>query len=212
MKPARRGGFFAGWRDVGGFFSDYWRAYGGWISLSKSPYLHISIVITGVTHPLWLAPDWWNVILSVIPSILGFTIGGFAIVLALGTGDFGAALSSASKPDQDPLESGLGKLGAAFCHFIVVQFAAAVFAILAMAFAKAPAPVFAPWLSNEIARSIFWGFGWFLGIYSLSLAISTTQWIFSSIKLLIRFQKLEEKKQVARKAIDQQQASERRKP
>jgi hypothetical protein len=136
----------------------------------------------------------------VLPNILGFTVGGFAIVLALGAGDFGEALSSARKPDEDVLESGLAKLSAAFCHFILVQFIALVMAISALAFAKTPPPSWALWLSGNVVQRMFWGVGWFVGIYSLTLAISTAHWIFSSVKLLVRFHKFKAKARAARQA------------
>lgn len=194
--------YFDGWKDLCIFLSQYWGAYGGWPSVFKSPYLHLSIVITALTWPIWTVAGWWSVMLGILPSILGFTIGGFAIVLALGTGDFGRALSSANKPDKDVLDSGLAKLSAAFCHFIIVQFLAILTSLLAMAFIAAPAPEFLAWLSSHATRCSFWGLCWFLGIYALTLAIATTHWIFSDMKLLVKHQKSLGKIRAAKKAAE----------
>lgn len=205
MKDSKQRDLFSGWRDLHKFLTEYWRAYGGWASLLKSPYLHLSILVTAATWPLWWSAGWWERVFSLIPSILGFTIGGFAIVLALGSGNFGAVLSSGSKPERDPLDSGLAKLSAAFCHFIIIQFLSIVLALLAQAFVTAPAPCFAPWLSTCQSRRIFWGIGWFFAVYSLGLAISTANWIFTNIKLLIVYQKLQGNLKAARRAAEQQE-------
>lgn len=203
MSTPRKTGYLDGWRDLHSFLSQYWRAYGGLRNLLISPYLHLSILLAGAAWPLWSVPGWWDVILSIIPSILGFTVGGFAIVLALGTGDFGAALSSARKPDKDPLDSMMGKLSAAFCHFILVQFTAVLLALLAKGFVTAPAPSFAPWLAETSIRRLFWGWSFFCGVYALSLAVSTAHWIFTCIKLLIKYQKLQGKRRIAQRALEE---------
>ncbi len=191
---------FAGWKDLRKFVVTYWRTYGGWRSLAGSPYVHIAAVITAFSWRLWFEPGWWSTPLSVLPNILGFTVGGFAIVLALGAGDFGAALSSASKPDADILDSNLAKLSAAFCHFILVQCLTLLLAMLAMALAKTPAPSALSWLASAAVQRSFWALGWFLGVYSLLLAISTADWIFTSVRLLIRYQKLQKKLKDAQKS------------
>lgn len=69
-------------------FQSYWKIYGGWRSVLGSPYLVVSIALTTVLAPLWLRPNWWGTVLGVMPNVLGFSLGGFAIFLAFGDDDF----------------------------------------------------------------------------------------------------------------------------
>lgn len=63
------------------------RSYGGIIQVIGSTYFIIAGIITTLCKPLWLpqlASDlsWPTTALSVVPSLLSFSIGGFAIFLA----------------------------------------------------------------------------------------------------------------------------------
>lgn len=111
-------------------YHQYWQAYGGCSALFKSPYLYFSIILLTATMPFWLYFHWWDQVISVIPNLLGFTLGGFAIFIGFGDEKFRALLA---EPDNLDLSSLYVGLCATFVHFIVVQFLALVAAVIANA-------------------------------------------------------------------------------
>jgi len=181
--------FWRGWKDFSDFLRRYWTAYGGFKNLRRSPYFHISIVLTGLSYGLWSKPDWWDTFLQINPAILGFTIGGFALLLATGADKFGAILAEARLYEKSELDSPLAKLGAAFVHFIIIQFISIIYAVLAKAAAKTNALPHLEFLANDYVRLVFWGIGCFVAIYALVCAIATAEWIFRVVVLLVKFQK-----------------------
>ena len=112
-------------------------------------------------------------------------------MLTLGSGTFGAILSSARKSDEDPLDSAYAKLAAAFTHFIFCQLTAIILAVTAKGYFKIPSPSWAPWLGGTLVQRTVWGIGWFTCIYALCLTIALTHWIFATVKSVIILQKRE---------------------
>lgn len=98
----------------------YWSAYGGLRALFSSPYLHIALLLTCAFWPLWTdgCDSWHEATLSVLPNLLGFTLGGYAILLAFGDDRFRQIIAG---------EEGEGKaspfmvVNASFIHFIILQ-------------------------------------------------------------------------------------------
>lgn len=86
------------YKGVLNIFGTYWRAYGGWIALLKSPYFHAALVLLALTFHTWTAEDWWEDVTSVLPNLLGFTLGGFAIFIGFGDERFRALLA---EPEED---------------------------------------------------------------------------------------------------------------
>lgn len=181
--------FWRGWSDLIDFLRNYWTAYGGIKKLLGSPYLQISLLITVCSYGLWMRPEWWETFLTINPAILGFTIGGFALLLATGADKFGAILAEARLYEKSELESPLAKLGAAFVHFIIIQFASIIYSIIAKAADKVLPQHHFEFLACENVRRVFWGIGFFVGIYALVCAIATAEWIFRIVVLLVKFQK-----------------------
>ena len=74
---------FSQWKSVKEVFASYWSKYGGFKSLLLSPYFQTAILITLLTVGFWfgISTKWWERVISVIPNLLGFTLGGFAIFL-----------------------------------------------------------------------------------------------------------------------------------
>ena len=70
----------------------YWRGYGGIIALLSSLYVWLSLVITLIIainncdqQNLW---EWYENVINIIPSILGFALGGYAILVGFGDEKF----------------------------------------------------------------------------------------------------------------------------
>lgn len=114
----------------------FWHAYGGWPALFRSRFFWLSIGLLAVTHNFWLKDKWWDQVLSVMPNLLGFTLGGFAIFLAFGDEKF-KALISGSDEDKEEASAYL-EVSATFLHFVLIQVGALVAALIANGLTVAP--------------------------------------------------------------------------
>lgn len=117
-------------------FRIYWRIYGGWKELLKSPYLWLSALLTAGCAPLWLDTGFFGderavsgVLLTVIPALMAFTLAGMAIVLALSGKQFIKAIREGGRED-----SLFMRVVALFFHFILVQTLALAFAFLSASY------------------------------------------------------------------------------
>lgn len=139
-------------------FSLYWEAYGRTKGLVRSPYFHFSLVFCFLAAPLWASgkhSTWFDISLSALPNVLGFTLGGYAILLAFGDERFRNLLSG--KDENGNVSPFIG-VNATFVHFIVVQ----VMAILAAVFGSA-------W---QLKTGFFAFFGFLLFCYSIMTALA----------------------------------------
>ncbi len=114
-----------------GLFSRYWKAYGGFKALLTSPYLWASIFISLALFPHWSQPNWWDDVLSIMPNLLGFSLGGYAMWIAIGDDDFRQLISG---EDDDGEPSPYMEMNAAFVHFIILQLLSMVLALFAKAY------------------------------------------------------------------------------
>lgn len=115
-------------------FETYWKAYGGWLSLLSSGYLWAAIILSILLNPLWIVPSdpekavvWAGLAFSILPGLTAFSLGAIAIFLALTKGVFLAAMQDGGD------ESFFLKVVAAFFHFLLVQFAALILSLFAVA-------------------------------------------------------------------------------
>lgn len=105
----------------------YWRAYGGWRAFWTSPILHVSLILNIGCYAYWFDRSWQPLTLSLLPSILGFSLGTYALVFSLLTSKIKIALKELKT------ESGasfLDELNSLFMHFLVTQVVSIIFAIL----------------------------------------------------------------------------------
>lgn len=112
----------------------YWSLYGGATALFKSPYLYIALFVTVVAAPLWLNEvegerPWAQLAVDVIPSLLGFSMGGMAITLAFTNTEIFRAMVQKGKRD-----SYFVKVVANFFHFILFQTGALMIAVVTKAY------------------------------------------------------------------------------
>lgn len=136
----------------------YWKCYGGWWGLFGSPYLFISELIAYGCYPLWHHPGdryWYDLTLSVLPNLLGFTLGGYAILLAFGNDRFRKLISGA---DEDGKPSPFLVVNGAFIHFILLQSLAIILALIGIAY--------------SIKSGFFAFIGFWVFLYSLSTAVA----------------------------------------
>jgi len=175
-------GAYSGLKKI---FSRYWKAYGGWSAVFKSPYFHLSILLTCLSHSIWINPNWVEIPISVLPNIIGFSLGGYAIWLALGDDKFRASISIKSKEDK---ESPFMVVNSTFVHFIVLQI---VSLLIALAYKAAPIQslpdAVKQWLARQIesieayvyAVQIFTGaLGYLIFVYAIMSALAATMAIY----------------------------------
>jgi hypothetical protein len=100
----------------------YFRAYGGWEAIIRSPLFLLAVVVTGLGHSNWIDGDKWSVLSqSLIPNLLGFSLGTYAILFSLMTGRLKRALKAVKNARDVTF---LEEINATFFHFIFVQVSA----------------------------------------------------------------------------------------
>ncbi|WP_439831143.1 hypothetical protein [Aeromonas caviae] len=166
-------------------FARYWLAYGGFKSVLGSPYMHASLFITLISSGIWLKYDWVDIPISVLPNIIGFSLGGYAIWLALGDDKFRASISGKTK---DGGESPFIMVNATFVHFIVLQILALIAALIGKSQPIYNSPLFmqkffldlAPYLYDvsQVISTTSSFIGYFLFIYAIFSALAATMAIF----------------------------------
>ncbi|MBM2721249.1 hypothetical protein IPC1347_29755 [Pseudomonas aeruginosa] len=152
----------------------YWDGYGGFRALFSSFYFYLALFLTLINYGAWSEPGWWDTVISSIPTILGFTLAGFAVFLGMDSG-FSRFMAKRSKVSVSPFMS----LVSAFVHFIVMQAIALIFALTlkSLHFSIAGLP-------QWYYQAVYWGnrFFWFLAylafMYSVVLVFSATFAIF----------------------------------
>lgn len=177
------------YRGVFSIYARYWRAYGGFAALTRSFYLHAALVITLICFNAWMTTGWWDQVTSILPNVLGFTLGGFAIFISFGDEKFRKLLAEPDEHDADA-PTAYVQLCSTFVHFILVQIIALLCAIVAKAlyfsWEKAPDLFTAalPWLNGAAG---FAGYAFF--IYSLTSALAATMHVFRIASMYETFQK-----------------------
>lgn len=169
---------YSGVREI---FTTYWRIYGGFSDLFLSPYFHVSLIFSLLLFPLWTNPGWWDDVISVTPSIIGFSLGGYAIWLAMGDETF-RSLMCGEEDSED--SSPYMDINAAFVHFILIQFLSLFIALLGKAyysFGYVPTEYYyIGTIHIPIAdiynktKFVFSFIGYFVFIYALMSAIAAT--------------------------------------
>ncbi|MFZ6727400.1 hypothetical protein ACO0K2_18060 [Undibacterium sp. MH2W] len=162
------------YHGVGQILKRYWTAYGGWSAFLRSPYLHFSFVLTILTAHFWLTEKWWDQPISVIPNLLGFSLGGLAMFLSFGDEKFRSELM---EHKDGEISSYLG-LSSTFVHFIILQVLALSLAIVAKGL-----DFYFYWPTCirsiiDISTKIFSGFGYLIFLYSVISMVAATLGIF----------------------------------
>ncbi|WP_353191070.1 hypothetical protein [Pandoraea pnomenusa] len=154
-----------------------WGISGGWSDAFRSREFHIAVLVTVLCARFWIKCEWYEQVLSVMPNVLGFTLGGFAIFLGFGDERFKSLL--AGKEDGDTKESPYLSVAAAFVIFVFFQILSILCAIVTKSLHfPTPEPL------SRIAVYLHAGYiisscvGYFLFIYSLSLALKATLRVF----------------------------------
>lgn len=173
------------YKGVGVNVGRYWRGYGGLVALLQSPFFHASLVITTLLFPYWSSPRWWETVIAIMPNLIGFSLGGYAIWLGLGDDSFRKLLSGRAEQEAADEPSPFMQVNAAFVHFIIMQVAGLFAAIFAMAYYFPLSHDSVLWKVAKflhinlvetlyIGRLIYWGFAFWIFIYALLMAVAAT--------------------------------------
>lgn len=162
-------------RGPAAIFMRYWNAYGGFLALVKSPYLHVSVVLLIITSHYWLFSDWWEQPLSIVPNMLGFSLGGLAVFVGFSEKEFQAILATTKNDDKASVFLGVCST---YIHFIIVQILALVAAIIAKAVSfpfhwPSGLASFVSW-----ATALFGGAGYLLFLYAIASMLAAAMSLF----------------------------------
>ena len=148
--------------------------YGGWKAFVKSRFVWLAILLLVPTWKTWSQPGWWDTVLSVVPNLLGFTLAGFTMSLAVGDDAYRRVLAEAGTEDGGP--SVMESVVCTFFVFIAVQ----VVSLLAAICFKGMWAVQVDATLYEILLPIgwgLWGLSYFLFLYGIVLAVATAKWL-----------------------------------
>ncbi|MRG95591.1 hypothetical protein [Polyangium spumosum] len=174
--------------NVGSIIARYWHAYGGWGDVFASVYFHVAFVICALSYGFWTVPEWWDLVISVVPSLLGFTLGGYALLVGFLSEGFRSAISGPKTlPDGTTEESPFIKVNSAFVHYIIVQMLALLSASLAKACHGTPKHSLLAVISSILHVSdaalgqvaiALWGIGFLIFTYSMTLSAAAAFSVF----------------------------------
>lgn len=116
----------ASYRGMWNSLTRYWGDYGGWRDFFASPLLHLAILIAAASYSEWSGSTWVELPLSLLPNLLGFSLGAYALIFSLADERLLAALNT---PTADGSPTKLRMVNATFLHFILIQTFAIIFAL-----------------------------------------------------------------------------------
>jgi hypothetical protein len=171
-KKKTRGAYYTFWRIMRRYFSDY----GGWTSLIKSPFLHIGLVISAISYSVWISSVWIDNVYAVIPGLLGFSLGTYALLFSLMSGRIKLALKAIKNSREC---SYLDEINATFLHFILVQTVCLLWAATMRSHILFDVLMFLKFSKKffvllDIGRVISGFVGYSLMCYSLTLVIASS--------------------------------------
>lgn len=156
-------------------------------ALVKSPHLWIAFVLSICCWHSWLKPNWWDDVLLVIPSLIGFSLAAYAMLLAFANDRFLRLVTTPIQSGQSVKKPSIyADTSAAFAHYILVQFVSLVTAIVFKAF-YVPIPT---WFESLLkaahirtehfvtASQVLWFPAFWLFLYSISCGVAATMRIF----------------------------------
>jgi len=133
----------------------YFEIYGGKKALLYNSNVVIAFFLSLISYNLY-TKDWYDLPIGMIPDVLGFTLGGYAILLSFGGEKFTRVLTIRIPGEKRPTP--FMEFNGAFVHFIVVQVITLIYALVSKSFG-----------TNSFLFSMF---GVFLLYYTLLTALS----------------------------------------
>jgi hypothetical protein len=117
------------WNALARNLKEYWIVYGGWRAFWASPVLWTAFLVNAILYPLWIRGTWADAAISILPNVLGLSIGAMAIILAFPTTRIFSIMTEDGRTDSFYLD-----LSSRLTHFIVIQVVALIFALMGKAY------------------------------------------------------------------------------
>lgn len=160
----------------------YFHSYGGWAAVFLSPLFLASVAISLFGFETWVVNEKWaQLAQSIIPNLLGFTLGTYAILFSLMTNRLKKALKELKNSRGVTF---LEEVNSTFFHFIFVQVISIAWSILYQGYALSRAMSLVG-IKEEIQHCIGYTLfllggclGHILVIYSLLLIIAAGMAVF----------------------------------
>ena len=151
--------------------------YGKWKEVFRSRYFRFSLLVSMLNYSRWSQSLWWEDPISVMPNLLGFTLGGLALSLAIGDREFYAMLSSDKEENPSLYVISISS----FIHFITIQVLSLLSAITLRSFYNEEIITSFLFSINNpileccvwIVKYLSWFTGYLLFIYSIALVLAT---------------------------------------
>jgi hypothetical protein len=144
----------------------YWNIYGGWKALVTSSYLHLALLITAALYPLWYncdqSPAWVDLTVNIMPSLMGFSIAGMAVMLAFSHPQTLGVITEGKEKSFF-----LGTI-VNLIHFVVVQTTALTLAVVGKAYHH--------WVLNLFGTAVM--------IYAILLSIAAACQLFNTARIM----------------------------
>jgi len=153
----------------------YFHAYGGVKGVVLSPFFILALAITGTSYNKWLSDDWVGTAQSLLPNLLGFSLGTYSILFSLLTGRIRRAMRAMV---NERGVSRLEELNASFFHFIFVQVVALTWAFVYSGSAITDIVSLCPRLDADLIMTVLRITGSFIGyvllVYSFLLIVGAS--------------------------------------
>jgi hypothetical protein len=151
-----------------------WENMGGTTALWRSFDFRFALAVCLLCWPAWLAPGWWESTISVLPSLLGFTLGGFAIFLGFGSDQFKGLIAR-----EDETKSEYLSVSSVFLFIVAVQVVGLLYAIIcASLWIPTPALLSLVIPMLPYLNPIAWFVGYFLYVLGIVLSLRAAIRIF----------------------------------
>jgi hypothetical protein len=151
-----------------------WASMGGIAKIWKSFDFRLALAVSFLCSPAWLAPHWWENSIAVLPSLLGFTLGGFAIFLGFGSDQFKEMIAL-----KDEAKSEYLSVSSIFLFIVAVQVFGLLYAIICESL-WVPTPSWLMHFSPIIPylNYMAWFVGYFLYVLGIVLSLRAAIRIF----------------------------------
>lgn len=114
------------WGDFESTLRTYFREYGGTSAILASPFFRAALFMSLLLLPKWATGGAPALAISVVPGLLGFSIAAFTLSLGIGSDKFRILLAV----DLGSGTSVMKEMANAFLHFMILQVAALLLAML----------------------------------------------------------------------------------
>jgi hypothetical protein len=190
------------------YFKETWKNAEGFTGIFASPYFHTSLFFTIAASSQWRTAGWWDNVFSIIPNLIGFSIGSYTLLWSINNAFLKRAMVKAVSEDG---RSAYLSLHAIFLRFILMQVWALLLALLSQLIDDKPygwftsflqsAPSAVIWIFSWLPQA-FWFISYLIFIYALSLSVSCAMAVYriSRLERLAYLKEIEEEKMAAEKA------------